>query len=44
VVDVGFSSLWELIMLRRDVTAARMPSRSVGHGIECSASARAAAA
>ena len=39
--DVGFSSLRELIVLRRDVIAVRMRSRSVGRDIQCSASARA---
>jgi hypothetical protein len=44
VADVGFISLRELIVLRSDVTAARMRSRSVGRGIDRSASARAVAA
>ena len=41
VVDVGFSLLRELIVLRRE---ARIRSRSVGRGIESSASTRATAA
>jgi hypothetical protein len=44
VADVGFISLRELIVLRSDVTAARMRSRSVGRDMDRSASARAVAA
>ena len=44
LAEVGFLSLRELIVLRKDMTAARMRSRSVGRGIERSASARAVAA
>ena len=44
VADVGFSSLRELIVLRSEVTAARMRSRSSGRGMDRSASARAVAA
>ena len=33
LAEVGFLSLRELIVLRKDVTAARMRSRSSGHGI-----------
>jgi hypothetical protein len=44
LAEVGFISLRELIVLRKDVTAARMRSRSSGRGMDRSASARAVAA